>query len=278
MSSYPPPPSAWGSSVANIAANPAPQDSREALVEWARHRGYQLSETPSLGWYQRWAPLIHIPNPADGRREVRAEFGEAKVWLLEAIAPTRPGGGPEVFIVSFVTSPALLHRAAIRSRIAQDAIEEMRTPFNPGMTPRTMSRWRWREREKLQHRTYGRSISGVIGDSVFEAQFEVVTPSQSEGQAALTPALRRFLVQGCWQGCIELRPGGMVVGQYRPPRFDPDSLDVSLWLLGQIYHAATAPPELGGSLPASSIRGAKSDPVDPVEMYGPPSGVPRSGR
>jgi hypothetical protein len=200
------------------------------------------------------------------------------VWLLEAIAPPRPGLAPETFSVSFVTSPALLHRAAIRLRIAQDAIEEMRAPFNPRMTPRTMSRWRWREREKLQHRTYGRSISGVIGDAVFEAQFQVVTPSQAEGQAALTPELRRFLVQGCWQGCIELRPGGMIVSQYRPPRFDPDSLDVSLWLLGQIYHAATAPPELGGSLPASSVRGARTEPVDPCEMYGPPSGEPKSGR
>jgi hypothetical protein len=266
VSSYPPPPAGWGASAAVRADAPDQDDAQQALRAWATHRGYQLSEAPHLDWYRRWAPLVYVPLPTVGRRELRAEFGEAKVWLLEA----------ETFIVSFVTSPSIQGRAAIRSRLPEDAIEEMRAPFNPQMTPRTMSRWRWRQKEKLQHRTYGRSVSGVIGDAVFEAQFEVTTPSREGAATALTPALRRFLVHGCWQGCIELRPGGMIVSQYRPPRFDPDALDVSLWLLGQIYHAATAPPESGGSLPASSIRGAKIDPVDPCEMYGPPSGGPWS--
>jgi hypothetical protein len=277
MESYPPPPSAWGSSEAPASYEPDPAAARQALFAWAYQRGYQLSETPSLEWYQRWAPLIHVPIPAQARREVRAQFGDARVWLLEAVEPPRPREAPRVYIVSFVTSPALYYRAAIRSRLSSNAIEEMRVPFNPTVTPRTLSRWRWQERKKLQTRTWGRGVSGVIGDSVFEAQYQVVTPSQAEGLAALPPALRRFLIHTCWQGCIETRPGGMVVSQYRPPRFDPDALDVSLWLLGQIYHAATAPPEFGGSLPAS-VPGAKIQPVDPSEMYGPPSSAPKSRR
>jgi hypothetical protein len=265
---YPPPPAAWGSSKGALTEPELdPARARHVLYAWAQQRGYQVNEQPQVDWYRSWGPFVHVPVPTQARREIIAQFGDAKVWLLDALAPSRQNDPTlRPFIVSFVTSPQIRCRVAIRSRIPESAIQEMRVPFNPNITPSTASRWRSQRKEKLQHRTYGKSVGSSIGDPVFEAQFQVVTPSRAEGLAGLPRHLRRFLVDGCWQGAMETRPGGMIVSQYRPPRFDPDALDVSLWLLGQIFHAAVTPDaDASGS-------------VRVQEMYGPNSNDPKSGR
>jgi hypothetical protein len=174
---------------------------------------------------------------------VRAQFSDAVVYLVEAYDPSPEegpsGDGTECYLVAFLTSPRVAYRAAIRSRMQKEAVEEMRTQMNPRKTPRSLSRWRWRERENFLRRTYGRGVRGVLGDAIFEAHCEIACPTREEGLAALPVALRHLLVQGGWRGILEFRPGGMVSTTYGPPMFDPASLDATLALLGQIYNAAT---------------------------------------
>jgi hypothetical protein len=257
MSIYPPPPPGWDSRRPPAAQAPDPEAERRSLAVWAHARGYELNEKPDLAWYAAWAPFIYLFKPARLGREIRAQLSDASIWLVEAYDQPAPSEteGNDCYLLSFLTSPRLAYRAALRSRMQKEAVDELRAAFNPRKSPRSLSRWRWRERENFLRRTYGRGVRGVLGDAIFEAHCEIATPSREEGLAALPVALRHLLVQGGWRGILEFRPGGLVGTTYGPPLFDPASLDATFGLVVQIYNAATrithgAPPP--SSNPASS--------------------------
>ncbi len=239
-----------------------PAAAARALAAWAQARGYELNEKPDLAWYKGWAPMVYLFAPSRLGREVRAQFGDASVFIVEAYEPMpERGGESECYVIAFLTSARLAYRAAIRSRMQKEAVEELRTQLNPRKTPRSLSRWRWRERENFLRRTYGRGVRGVLGDAIFEAHCEIATPTREEGLAALPVALRHLLVQGGWRGILEFRPGGMVSTTYGPPMFDPASLDATLAMLGQVYNAATrhmypGPPPSSG-IPSSGSFGPR---------------------
>lgn len=239
------------------AAPEDPQAATRALQTWATTRRYELNFKPDLAWYQSWAPFVYLFRPTRLGREIRATFSDATVWVVEAYddEPASSGDEGDAYLMAFLTSARLPYRAAIRSRMQKEAVEELRASLNPRKTPRSLSRWRWRERENFLRRTYGRGVKGVLGDAIFEAHCEIVTPTREEGLAALPVALRHLLVQGGWRGILEFRPGGLVSTTYGPPNFEPASLDATLALLGQIYNAATRStyPNTGpGSAPHSS--------------------------
>lgn len=240
MSLYPKPPPGWDSRLLVTPGAAKPEQTDQVLGEWARARGYEYNPKPSVGWYQSWAPFVFLFKLSRVSREVRASFGDAQVMIVEAHnAEEEQRGEDGRYVVSFLLSPRLLYRCAIRSRMQKDAIEEMRTSINPKKTPRSLGRWRWRERDQFLRRTYGRGVRGVIGDAIFEAHCEVQTPSREEGLAALPVALRQWLITTGWRGILELRPGGLVSTTYAPPLFDPASLDATVHHLGHVFNAAT---------------------------------------
>jgi hypothetical protein len=262
MSLYPPPPKGWDTKLQTGPVDAA--ESKQALATWAQARHYELSETPEIAWYQGWAPFVYLFAPTRLGREVHGKLSDALVWLVEAFNDDEEGPDDQRrYLIAFVTSPKLSYRAAIKSRIQKEQVDEMRqsiSPLNQRLTPRSVGRWRWREREQFLKRTYGRMVRGILGDAIFEAHCEIATPSREEGLAALPVALRHLLVQGGWRGILEFRPGGMVMTTYGPPMFDPASLDAALNLVGQIYTAATRnqypapPPSSGPVSPASTKR------------------------
>ena len=251
MSLYPPPPPGWDCRI--LISAPEQADLEQRLTTWAPSRGYEYNPRPSVDWYQSWAPFVFLFKPTRVLREVRASFGDAQLWMVEAVDESKPKPAEESrYVLSFLLSPRLHYRAAIRSRMQKDAIDEMRTSINPRKTPRSLGRWRWREREQFLRRTYGRGVRGVIGDAIFEAHCEIATPSREEGLAALPVALRQWLLTTGWRGILELRPGGLVSTTYGPPLFDPASLDVTIHHLGHVFNAVTrkkdpneAPPSSG---------------------------------
>lgn len=244
MSIYPPPPPGWDSRLLSSKETEPTDD--DALAEWAEARGYEYNPTPQIDWYRGWAPFVFLFQPSRVSREVRASFGDAQVMIVEAINDEDEARGNDGrYVVSFLLSPRLLYRCAIRSRMQKDAIDEMRTSINPKKTPRSLGRWRWRERDQFLRRTYGRGVRGVIGDAIFEAHCEIATPSREEGLAALPVALRQWLISTGWRGILELRPGGLVSTTYGPPLFDPASLDATVHHLGHVFNAATrAAPDM----------------------------------
>lgn len=253
MSLYPPPPPGWDSRLLEKPADSRAQgDADRLLAEWARARGYEFNPTPNVDWYRSWAPFVFLFTPTRVGREVRAALGDAHIWVIEAYDDEEISRGEEGrHVVCFLLSNALSYRAAIRSRMQKEAIEELRTSLTPGIakkTPRSLGRWRHRERDQLLRRTYGRGVRGVIGDAIFEAHCEIQTPSREEGLAALPVALRQWLITTGWRGILELRPGGLVSTTYAPPLFDPASLDAQLHHLGQIYSAAVRRTPAGGPL------------------------------
>jgi hypothetical protein len=279
MSFYPPPPPGWDTRKAPSTPPVDPAAAERALLGWAQTRGFELNTHPDVRWYQAWSPFVFMFSPTRVGRELKAATHEASAWIVEAFDEdsTTPD---DAYLVAFVTSPRLQYRGAIRSRLQKEAIDELRTQFNPRRTPRPNVRWRWREREGFLRRTYGRSVRGLIGDAIFEAHYEIATPTREEGNAAFPVALRHLLVHGGWRGILELRPGGMVVATYGPPVFDPPSLDQALTALGQIYATATrndgAVPSSGPSSTPHTPHGIGSGTLIDGPSSGRSSGAPGS--
>lgn len=268
MSIYPPPPPGWDTRRPPSSPPIDPILAERALSGWAQTRGFELNARPDLRWYKAWAPFVYLFAPSHLGRELKAATHEATAWIVEAF-DEESATPDDPYIVAFVTSPRIQYRGAIRSRLQKEAIDELRTPFNPRRTPRPSVRWRWREREGFLRRTYGRVVRGVIGDSIFEAHYEITTPTREEGAAAFPVALRHLLVHGGWRGILEVRPGGMILATYGPPMFDPPSLDTTLSLLGQVYATAT---RNDGAIPASIPSGTLIAPSIPRSSDGSQSG------
>ncbi len=253
---YPPPPPGWDKRA--LAQEPMdPIAARRAMEAWVAARGYEFNPQPDVSWFQGWSPFVFLFHPVQIGREIRARFTDSWLWIAELFAESGPGKPLQPFIVYFLTSDRLKYRAAIRSRLQPEAIDELRAIFNARRTPSTLSRWRYRERQNLMRRTYGRGVRGTVADAVFEAHYEIATPTREDAVMALPLPLRQLLVQSQWRGILECRPGGLVATNYSPPRFEPQLLDAQIAVLSQMYATITraaaeppAPPSSGA--PVSS--------------------------
>lgn len=253
---YPPPPAGWDKGPASSEPMD-PIAARRAMEAWVRARGYEFNPTPDVAWFQAWSPFVFLFHPLKIGREIRAAFSDSWLWVAELFADGGTGKPLQPFIVYFLVSDRLTGRAAIRSRLQPEAVEEMRAIFNARRTPSTISRWRYRERQNFMRRTYGHGVRGAVADAVFEAHYEIATPDREEGLVALPLSLRQLLVQNQWRGVLECRPGGLVATHYGPPRFEPQIVDAQIAFLSQIYGAivrASYQPPPWASGPPSSGR------------------------
>jgi hypothetical protein len=197
-----------------------PYAAQRALEEWAKARNYTFNVSPDPSWYTGWQPFIFVRFARLGR-ELRGTFDGVGVALIEAFEGDafKQASGEDRYVLGFVTSDQLRHRAAVRSKQGAGDL----TDFG---------------------RSLGALLGGapqpgaVLGDPAFEQAFEVKVPSRDEGNAALPIGLRRLLITHPFRGSLELRPGGMIVQLYGLTGFDPARLDPATTLLGQIYRAA----------------------------------------
>lgn len=230
MANYPPPPPGGG--WAPPPAGPAPYDADRALAEWAQARGYQLNPAPDLRWYQAWYPFAFLPHTSRVGREARATFGEASLCVTETYEGdlAKQAIGEDRHVMAFLMSPRLAYRAAVRSKqgggILDDVSKGLNDLFGSNKKPQ-----------------------GLLGDPAFEARFEVMAPTPQEGVAALPPPLRQVLLATNFRGILEVRAQGMVVCFFDRTAFDPQTLDGTIGLVGQLYgaavqypHVVTAPP------------------------------------
>lgn len=202
-----------------------PYAAERALAHWAEARGYALQPSPDLAWYQAWYPFVYLFRIARVGRELRAAFGEAQVWIVEAFDPDplKQATGEDRNVFAFLTSPRLTRRAAIRSRAGGGIVQEISTGLGSLFKG-------------------GGSPGGALGDPTFEQRYEVTAPSREEGHAALPMPLRQMLLQTGWRGILELRAGGLACTMFDRRTFDPPTLDALIATLGQIYQAAIAGP------------------------------------
>jgi hypothetical protein len=201
------------------------------FVSWATSKGYSVNPYPSASWYQQWGPFIYMFEIQGVGLEVECDFGEADLWLAEAyesgdIDYEKTGkvkhDGKDMHVVAFITSPHLKARGAVRSRLGGGVKDDI---------GRTLG--------SLFSRTPDHS---ALGDDRLEALFEVAVPTKEEGNAALPPALRQYLLQHQWKGVLELRAGGMVCTMHERKGFDASNLEATITILGDLYRAAITPP------------------------------------
>lgn len=209
---------AWGTAAPPTGPDPYAAD--RALQEWAQTRGYQLGNTPDVRWYQGWYPCIYAFHIARVGRELRATFGDAGLWLLEAWEddPIKRATGEDQHLFAFLTGPRFPARAAVRTKGGGAGfVDELGHGINSLFS--------------------NKPAGGMLGDPTFEQRFDVTVPSRQEGDAALPMPLRQMLLQGGWKGIIELRQGGLIMIPFGVRTFDPATLDWVIGLLGQVYGA-----------------------------------------
>lgn len=214
---------AWGTAAPPAGADPYAAD--RALQEWAQARGYQLGNMPDLRWYQGWYPCIYAYRIARVGREVRATFGDASLWLLEAWEddPIKRATGEDQHLFAFLTGPRFPARAAVRTKGGGAGfVDEIGHGLNSLFS--------------------NKPAGGELGDPTFEQRYDVTVPSRQEGDAALPMPLRQMLLQGAWKGIIELRQGGMLMIPFGVRGFEPATLDWVIGLLGQVYGTFPAAP------------------------------------
>jgi hypothetical protein len=230
---YPPVPPAAGGASENVggaappAAPPAPQGAYDpyaaerALEEWASEKGYTLSKSPELSWYQGWYPFQYVFRLARIGRELRATFGAATLHVIEGFEADqlKAAAGEDRYLMAFILSPQLTLRVAIRSKSGGGVVNDLTRGLGS---------------------LFGGSAGGVLGDPALEQRFEVWAPSREEGNRALPMPLRQHLLQTGWRGVMETRPGGMACVFYGYRGFEPRALDTLIATAGQLYQLAAA--------------------------------------
>lgn len=215
---YPPPPAAPPGGGYPPAADPYAAE--RALAEWASARGYSLSTSPDFAWYQGWFPFQYAFRLARVGREVRAQFGEAGLFVVEAFEAddVKRVAGEDRYLYAFVTSPKLTARVSIRAKSGGGLVNEVSRGLGSLLG--------------------GSSAGSMLGDPTFEQRFDVTTPSRDEGNRALPMPLRQFLLQSNWRGILETRPSGMLAIPYDRRSFDVTTLDQVINNVGQLYQLA----------------------------------------
>jgi hypothetical protein len=214
---YPPPPGGGGPG----GYDPYAQD--KALEAWAATKSYTLSNTPDLNWYLGWYPFQYVFRLARVGRELRATFGEATVHVIEGFEADqlKQAAGEDRYLFSFVLSPKLTLRAALRAKTGGGLVNEVSRGLGSLL---------------------GGSPGSVLGDPHLEGRYEVWAPSRDEGNRALPVPLRQHLFQLNFSGILETRPGGMVVVFFTSRTFDPNTLDSVINTTGQLYQLAVTSP------------------------------------
>lgn len=218
---YPPPPG--GAPTGQAPATGAdPYAAQRALEEWASTRGYTLNTNPDFAWYQGWFPFQYAFRLARVGRELRAQFGEAALFVVEAFEAddVKRVAGEDRHIYAFVTSPKLTSRVSLRAKSGGGLVNEVSRGLGSLLG--------------------GSSAGSMLGDPTLEQHFDVTTPSRDEGNRALPMPLRQFLLQTSWRGILETRPSGMLMIPYDRRNFDVATLDQVINNVGQIYQLATA--------------------------------------
>lgn len=227
MANYPPPPPGGGWAPPP-AANPYAAD--QALVQWVTARGYQLNATPDVRWYQAWYPFAYLYPTSRVGRELRASFGEAQVAISECFEgdAAKQAIGEDRHVTAFLMSPRLAYRAAVRSKGGSGIVEGLGKGLDD---------------------LFGQKKPGFLGDPTFEARFDVAGPTVQEANAALPMPLRQLLLASSFRGILEVRAQGLAVTFFDRGSFDPQTLEGTIGLVGQIYsaaiqypHVVTAPP------------------------------------
>lgn len=194
-----------------------------ALEDWASARGYALRSSPDVAWYQGWWPFQYAFRLARLGRELRAQFAEVSLFLVEAFEADelKRVSGEDRHLYAFMTSPKLTARVAIRAKSGGGALDDLSRGINSLFAG-------------------GANAGSVLGDPTFEQRFEVTAPSRAEGDHALPLGLRHMLVNTGWRGILETRAGGMLVIPYDRRSFDAPTLEAVIGAAGQIYHLAVA--------------------------------------
>ncbi|MBI2394380.1 MAG: hypothetical protein HYV09_32720 [Deltaproteobacteria bacterium] len=224
MANYPPPPPGGG--WAPPGGAPDPYAAERALAEFAQARGFQMSPHGDVRWYQAWQPFAYLPPISRVGREVRAQIGEASLAVAECLEsdPLKEATGEHRKVVSFLMSPRLAYRAAVRSKGGAGVIDDVT--------------------KGLDDLFGSRKPKGYLGDPTFEGRYDVVGPTVEEANAALPTPLRHLLLQGNFRGILEVRAQGLVVTFFDRTSFDPATLDGTIAWVGQIYQAATQYPHV----------------------------------
>jgi hypothetical protein len=220
MANYPPPPGGWGPPGYD------PYGFERALQAWATERKLELVAQPDIAFYLSWYPFQYLPRITHVTRELRATYGDAKLFIVEAYDndPLKQAIGTHRMLIAFVTSPLLTHRAAVRAKSGggitaeiERGIQDIGNLFTNARPP------------------------AFLGDPVLENMVDVIAPTRDEGNWALTPALRQLLVQG-FRGILELRAQGMATTLFDYATFEPRSLDAVVHIAMSLYQAAVTAP------------------------------------
>jgi hypothetical protein len=219
---YPPPPPGGGPPGAPPPQGPVdPYAAERALEAWAAEKGYTLSKTPELSWYQGWYPFQYVFQLARIGRELRATFGEATLHVIEGFEsdPIKAAAGEDRYLFAFILSERLKLRVAVRSKSGGGVVNEISRGLGS---------------------LFKGSAGGALGDPTFEQRFDVWGPTREEAIRALPMPLREYVLQANWRGIMETRPGGMVIVFYGARAFDPTTIDTLVSMAGQLYQLAAA--------------------------------------
>jgi len=200
-------------------SNWAPPDPQ--LAAWAHSRRLEIVQADIVG-LRALGAWIFIPPLLSAGREARGLVGDAMVSLVEMTRGDAVGRatGDDRLVLALVTTPRSRARAAVRSRqkagFADNVARGLKALDNlVGPPPGATS----------------------VGDPLLESYFEVSAPSRQEGHAALTPALRTYLVHQRFRGTLELRAGLFGLVHFDVARFEPRALDYMLSVVTAILSA-----------------------------------------
>lgn len=219
---YPPPPAGGGGGgYAPPPGGADPYAAERALEAWVKERGYALGTNPDFAWYQGWFPFQYAFRLARIGREVRATFGEAGLFVVEAFEAddVKRVAGEDRHVYAFVTSPKLTARVSIRAKSGGGLVNEVSRGLGSLLG--------------------GSSPGSMLGDPTFEQRFDVTVANREEGNRALPMPLRQFLLQSNWRGILETRPSGLLMIPYDRRSFDVATLDQVINNVGQLYQLAT---------------------------------------
>ena len=157
----------------------------QAVVEWARRRGFRVEPRPDPAWFSAWEPFDTMLSASIYYNAVTWSMAQGQGTLAEPwLAP--PDGEPlDRTVLAFVTHPGFSRRVAVRGGEHFNT----RVAFLDNPPPPRVE----------------------LGDPDWDARWVTLASSASEARAALGPRARELLTGWQFSGHLELRPGGLIV-------------------------------------------------------------------